>query len=162
MYNALHRKINPRHPGSLVGKAAGYELDGRDSIPIASRPVWGAPGLPSNGRGGVKRQGREAEHSPPSDAEVKNSEATPPLPHASSWHLAQFLKHRDNFTFTLHGFHATGSNTPRAALLNYGRVDAQVPSRGGGRRCSKEGETKTTKPENDSRGRTKSCFTSEL
>jgi hypothetical protein len=29
----------------------------------------------------VKRQGREADHSPPSSAEVKNGGATPPLPY---------------------------------------------------------------------------------
>jgi hypothetical protein len=30
---------------------------------------------------GVKRQGREADHSPPSSAEVKNGGAIPPLPY---------------------------------------------------------------------------------
>jgi hypothetical protein len=47
---------------------------------------------------GVKRLGREADHSPPSSAEVKNGIAIPPLPHASSWHTAKLIKHRDNFT----------------------------------------------------------------
>jgi hypothetical protein len=49
---------------------------------------------------GVKRPGREADHSPPSSAEVRewvelylHSPNTPP------WRRAQ-LKHRDNFTFT--------------------------------------------------------------
>jgi hypothetical protein len=37
---------------------------------------------------GLKRQGREADHSPPSSAEVKNGGAIPPLPHTSSWHGA--------------------------------------------------------------------------
>jgi hypothetical protein len=37
---------------------------------------------------GVKRPGREANHSPPSNAEVKKSGATPPLLHMSSWHSA--------------------------------------------------------------------------
>jgi hypothetical protein len=36
--------------------------------------------------------GGKADHSPPSSAEVKNDEATPPLPHMSSWYS------RDNFT----------------------------------------------------------------
>jgi hypothetical protein len=35
---------------------------------------------------GVKQQGHEADHSPPSSAEVKNGGAIPSLPHASSWH----------------------------------------------------------------------------
>jgi hypothetical protein len=33
---------------------------------------------------GVKKQGREVDHSPPSNAEVKNGGAIPPLPHMSS------------------------------------------------------------------------------
>jgi hypothetical protein len=37
---------------------------------------------------GIKRQGREADHSPPSSAEVKKGGATLPLPHMSSWHSA--------------------------------------------------------------------------
>jgi hypothetical protein len=40
------------------------------------------------GTRGVKRQGRVADHSPPSSAEVKKSEAIHPLPHMSSWHSA--------------------------------------------------------------------------
>jgi len=51
---------------------------------------------------GVKRQGREADRSPPSSAEVKecvgvylHSANTP------SWHGAQLEKHRDNFTLPL-------------------------------------------------------------
>jgi hypothetical protein len=51
---------------------------------------------------GVKRLGREADHSPPSSAEVKecvelyfHSSNTP------SWRDAQ-LKHRDKFTFTFY------------------------------------------------------------
>jgi hypothetical protein len=34
---------------------------------------------------GVKRAGREADHSPSSMAEFKNGGAIPPLPHTSSW-----------------------------------------------------------------------------
>jgi hypothetical protein len=45
---------------------------------------------------GVKRPGREANHSPASSAEFKNG-ATMPLPH-TSWHSASLIKHRDNFT----------------------------------------------------------------
>jgi hypothetical protein len=51
----------------------------------------------------VERPGREADHSPPSSAEVKNSRAIPSLPHASSWRGAWLLKHRNNFTFTSEG-----------------------------------------------------------
>jgi hypothetical protein len=34
---------------------------------------------------GVKRPGREADHSPPSSAEIKNGGATTPLPNMCSW-----------------------------------------------------------------------------
>jgi hypothetical protein len=37
---------------------------------------------------GVKRPGREANHSPPSSAEVMNGGAIPLPPHMSSWHNA--------------------------------------------------------------------------
>jgi hypothetical protein len=43
----------------------------------------------------------EADHSPPSGAEVKNGWTIPPLTHTSSWRGAYLIKHRDNFTFTL-------------------------------------------------------------
>jgi hypothetical protein len=49
---------------------------------------------------GVKRPGREADHSPPSIAEVKDCvELYLHSPNTPSWRGAQ-LKHRDNFTFT--------------------------------------------------------------
>jgi hypothetical protein len=35
--------------------------------------------------GGVKRQRRDADHSPPSNSEVKKNEATLLLPYSSSW-----------------------------------------------------------------------------
>jgi hypothetical protein len=47
----------------------------------------------------VKRPGREAGHSPPSSAEVKNAwsyTSTPPV----RLHGVGLVKHRDNFTFT--------------------------------------------------------------
>jgi hypothetical protein len=49
----------------------------------------------------VERQGREADHSSPSSAEVKECvELYLHSPNTPSWRGAQ-LKHRDNFTFTL-------------------------------------------------------------
>jgi hypothetical protein len=73
---------------SAVGIATGYGLEDRGvgvRIPVLSRNfsslrrpdrLWGPPNLLCNGyRGalspGVKRQGREADHSPPASAEVK-------------------------------------------------------------------------------------------
>jgi hypothetical protein len=49
---------------------------------------------------GVKRQGREADHLPPSSAEVKNGGAVPPLPHMPSWYNVKLNKRR----MTLHFF----------------------------------------------------------
>jgi hypothetical protein len=49
---------------------------------------------------GVKRPEREADHSPPSNAEVKNAWSYTSTPHYvfMAWYL---VKHRDSFTFTL-------------------------------------------------------------
>jgi hypothetical protein len=50
---------------------------------------------------GVKQPGREADHSPPSSAEVKAwMELYRHFTNTPSWRGAE-LKHRDNFTFTL-------------------------------------------------------------
>jgi hypothetical protein len=61
-------------------------------------PIQWVPGAVSLG---VKRRGREADHSPPSSAEVKNAWSLPPLPQYAfmAWCL---VKHRDNFTFTFY------------------------------------------------------------
>jgi hypothetical protein len=79
-----------------VGIAMGYRLDGRGSIPgrgkisfSSGRPThpsiqW-VPGAISLR---VYRPGREADHSLPSSAEVKNSGVIPPLPRTTSWHSA--------------------------------------------------------------------------
>jgi hypothetical protein len=48
----------------------------------------------------MKRPGREANHSPPSSAEVKNGEAVPPLPiFLHGMVLNSMFKYGDNFTF---------------------------------------------------------------
>jgi hypothetical protein len=48
----------------------------------------------------VKRPGREADHSPPSSAEVKNAWSYTSTPPNMSSGRGAWLKHRDNFTFT--------------------------------------------------------------
>jgi hypothetical protein len=56
---------------------------------------------------GVKRTGREAYHSPPSSAEIKNAWSYTSTPQYvfMAW---RFVKDRDNFTFTLpSGLHSS-------------------------------------------------------
>jgi hypothetical protein len=43
---------------------------------------------PGGGGGGVKQQRHEADHSPPSSADIKSGGVIPPLPSMSSWHSA--------------------------------------------------------------------------
>jgi hypothetical protein len=75
---SLHHRVqngSGAHPAS-------YPMDNRGSFP------------------GVKRPGREADHSPPSSAEVKNAWSYNSAPQYAfmAWCL---VKHRDNFTFYL-------------------------------------------------------------
>jgi hypothetical protein len=102
---------------SSVGIAPGCGLDDRGSrvrFPVGARnfslhhcvqncsgahqpPIQWVPGaLPL----GVKRPGRETDHSPPSSAEVKNEWSYTSTPQYAfmTWCL---VKHRDNFTFYL-------------------------------------------------------------
>jgi hypothetical protein len=83
---------------TAVDLATGYWPDGRGSI-----SGWGKnflfhsvqigsgahPASYTKGTGalssGIKRLGREADHSLPSSAEVKNGKAIRPLPHTLSW-----------------------------------------------------------------------------
>jgi hypothetical protein len=44
----------------------------------------------------------EADHSPPSSAEVRNGGAIPLLPHTYPWHGAEAIKNGDNFPFFLY------------------------------------------------------------
>jgi len=110
--------------GSNSGK--GWEFF--SSLPRPDR-FWGALRFLSNGQTGalslgIKRLGREADHSRPSSAEVKNtwsyaSIAPLLLP---SWRGAQ-IKHMGNFTFTFtyiqeifinfHGREMSGMNAQR-------------------------------------------------
>jgi hypothetical protein len=81
----------------ICGIATGYGLDGRGLIPgrgkIFLHSVQTGSGLaqpsmqwvPWTNFPGVKRQEPKADHSPPSNAEVKNGGAIPITP-TSSWH----------------------------------------------------------------------------
>jgi hypothetical protein len=69
----------------------------RTALGPTQPPIQWVPGALSLG---VKRPGREADPSPPSNAEVKECvELYLHSPNTPSWHGAQ-LKHRDIFTFT--------------------------------------------------------------
>jgi hypothetical protein len=52
----------------------------------------------------VKRPGREADHSLPYSADVKNGGALPPLPYLSSCRGAKLIKHREilSYQFQMH------------------------------------------------------------
>jgi hypothetical protein len=75
-------------------------LDGRGSIPSKSKrfssssqhpdQLWGQPSLLPNGALslGVKWQGCEAVHSPPTISQIENGGARPSLSHKSSGHGA--------------------------------------------------------------------------
>jgi hypothetical protein len=86
------------------------------SPPRPGRP-WDPPSLLSNGylgggglSLGVKRPGREADHSPPSSAQVKEwVKLYLYFPNTPSWRGAQ-LKHRDNFILYLYNNSYTQHN----------------------------------------------------
>ncbi|PNF23573.1 hypothetical protein B7P43_G04954, partial [Cryptotermes secundus] len=86
---------------SHFSKVKGYEFDDRGSIHIIGKDFWFHrvqtssevyPASHTMGTGAlflvVKRQGHDADHSPPSSVEVKNGGAILLIPHTSSWHSA--------------------------------------------------------------------------
>jgi hypothetical protein len=92
-----------RSRDSSVSIATGYRLDGPGLIsdsPV-SRLALGLTQPPIQWVPGVKRPGREADHSPPSSTQIKNGKAIPPLPYMSSWHSAWLIKHRDSLMISM-------------------------------------------------------------
>jgi hypothetical protein len=98
--------------GSVV-IATGYELNGQGLTPSKGKiflsstvfrldlgptqpPIQWVLGALSPG---LKSLAREADYSPPSNAEVKNGGAIPPLSHISSWLSAKLIMHNVKFTF---------------------------------------------------------------
>ena len=80
--NCSNLNIETGGPGSAVGIATGYGLDGPaieslwgEIFGTCPDRTWGPPSLPYNGyrvfRGGKERPGRDAYPSPPSSAVVK-------------------------------------------------------------------------------------------
>jgi hypothetical protein len=112
----------------------------RTALVPTQPPIQWVPGSLSLG---LKRPGREADHSPPSSAEVKEwVELYLHSPDTPSWRGAQ-LKHRDNFTFTftftftfcpriyLDGLRKTTKNCSRVSWLpnRYSKLGAPIRSR---------------------------------
>jgi hypothetical protein len=61
---------------------------------VPQPPIQWVPGTPSSV---VKLSEREADHSPPSSAEVKNCGAIPPLYPMSSWPSSYLINNKDRF-----------------------------------------------------------------
>jgi hypothetical protein len=99
--------------GKSVDIAPGYRLDGCSSIPGRDMTFFFISHSLHNVFGrGVKRPGHEADHSPPSSADVKNGGAVSPLPHMSSWRtsttfplpLPSFVSVRMWLVISIHNF----------------------------------------------------------
>jgi hypothetical protein len=68
---------------------------------------------------GVKRQGREADHSPPFSAEDKGCvELYLHSPNTPSWRGAQLKEAQGNFTFTFINYVYTSKNVSKKAVHN--------------------------------------------
>jgi hypothetical protein len=75
-----------------------FTTESRTPLGSTQPPIEWVPGALSLR---VKRQGREANHSPPSSSEVKNAGRYTSIPQYvfMAWYL---VKYRDNFTFTFY------------------------------------------------------------
>jgi hypothetical protein len=90
----------------------------RPALGPTQPPVQWVPGALSLG---VKWPGREADHLPPSSAEVKDCmELYLHSPNTPLWRGVQLKKHRDNFNFTLppHALYAIAFVSPEANVWN--------------------------------------------
>jgi hypothetical protein len=80
------------------GKNFHFSMLSTPALGPTQPPIQWVPGALSPE---VKRQGREADHSPQTTAEVKKMWLYTSILYTSSWRGAYFIKHRDNFTLTL-------------------------------------------------------------
>jgi hypothetical protein len=98
---------------SSIGIATGYGTDGRGSIPgrekislfytVFRPPLGPTPNQWVQGAliSGLKRQGRETYHSPPSSVEGKIGGVMSQFLHTSSWRGAYLIKRRDTSTLSV-------------------------------------------------------------
>jgi hypothetical protein len=75
---------------------------------------------------GVKRPEREADHSNPSSAEVKNGGVILSFRHTFSWRGAEFIKHRDSITYVI----ISVEYPPHISIfiVNHGRIRYRILS----------------------------------
>jgi hypothetical protein len=88
----------------------------------ASNPMGTGGSFP-----GVKRQGREADHSPPTSATVNKMCIYTSTPHTPSWCSVQLVKHKDTFTLTAHArtknYSSSEGKKMNASTLKYNGVN---------------------------------------
>jgi hypothetical protein len=77
-----------------------FSIEFRPVVRPAKPPIQFVPGALSPW---VKRQGREADHSPPSSTKIKNGGVIHSVPNTSSWCGALLIKHKENYL--LHGMY---------------------------------------------------------
>jgi hypothetical protein len=77
-------------PGSISGRFNNFLFStaSRPTLGPTQPPIQWVPGGGGAFPPGIKQQGREADPSPPSNAEVMNGGAIHPPHHTSSWHSA--------------------------------------------------------------------------
>jgi hypothetical protein len=80
----------------VVSRIFHFSVSSRPAMGLTQPPIQWVPGALSPG---VKRPGREADHSPQTSAEVKKTWVYTSLPHTPSWRSAYLVNYRGNFTF---------------------------------------------------------------
>jgi hypothetical protein len=105
----------PRGRGSSPGriKNFNFSISSRPAVEPTQHPIKRVPGALSQG---LKWQGREADHSPPTSAEVKKTRTyTSTSPHVFMVYC--LMKHRDNSTFTTRLCHPVFTSLESTAVI---------------------------------------------
>jgi hypothetical protein len=106
----------PRSRCSSPGRVKNvlFSMSSRPALRPTQPPVQCVSSTPPTG---VKRQRREADHSPPASAEVKKMWIDTSTPHTPSWCSAKLVKHRDSFI--LQGVMKTCTDCNCTAVIFY-------------------------------------------